>query len=183
MRKHVFIFLSLTVAILWSSEASAQFRRPQGFFQPRPRPYNSRSAQMEMPGAPAELDLHLSVAQLDGGLILGGRYTRNITDEIGVEGGFDHDHGTSVYGEKLLVYGDVRWKLTPGSGGGNNAYMTAGLATGFGYSFSVAPFVGLSGRGACSDPVCLRYDMAFFPGQENRTERFRGSVGVSVSLR
>jgi hypothetical protein len=183
MRKCILSLTTLTVSILWVADASAQFRRPQpGFFQPRPRPANARMTQLELPDAPAELDLHLSIAQIDGGMILGARYTRNITELIGVEGGFDHDHGNSRYGDKLLAYGDLRWKLVPGYGV-NRAYVTAGVATGGGYSFALTPFVGMSGRGSCADPVCLRYDMTFFPAVDKLTERFRGSVGVSVSLR
>jgi hypothetical protein len=182
MRKHILLLTSLAISMLWATDASAQFRRPQPFFQPRPRPANTRTAQLEMPDAPAELDLHLSVAEVDTGLILGGRYTRNITDLIGVEGGFDHDHGNSHHGDKLLGYGGLRWKLSTNNSI-NSVYLTAGVAAGGGYSFSLTPFLGLSGRGSCSEPVCLRYDMTFFPAVEQLTERFRGSVGVSVSLR
>lgn len=183
MRKHILLLTTLTAAILWATDAAAQYRGPRpGPFQPRLRPANVAMALYEFDDAPAELDLHLAVTQIDGGLILGGRYTRRVTDLIGVEGGFDHDHGNSKYGDKLLVYGDVRWKL--GSGGSvTNAYVTAGVATGGGYSFSLTPYLGLSGRGNCSEPLCLRYDMTFYPAVEKITERFRGSVGVSVSLR
>jgi len=180
MRKHILLLTTLTFAVLWAADASAQYRPRPGVF--RPRPPQANSVLYEMEDAPAELDLHLSVAQVDGGLILGGRYTHSITDLIGVEGGFDHDHGNSRYGDKLLLYGNLRWKLITGNGL-NSAYVTAGVAAGGGYSFALTPYLGLSGRGSCSEPVCLRYDMTFYPAVEKVTERFRGSVGVSVSLR
>jgi hypothetical protein len=181
MRKYI-ILATFALLTLWATDAAAQFRRPggPGFFQPRPRP--ASSMQFETPDTPAEIDLHLSVAQVDGGLILGGRYTHRITDIIGVEGGVDHDHGNSRYGEKLLAYGDLRWKIATGATG-NVAYVTAGVAAGGGYTFAATPFVGMSGRVACSDPMCLRYDVTLYPAVENVNERFRGSLGFSIAIR
>ncbi len=182
MRKFLLV-VSFAILTFWASDAAAQFRpRGPGFFQPRPRTTNSPGLPFELEDAPAELDLHLSVAQVDGGLILGGRYTHRITDIIGVEGGFDHDHGNSRYGEKLLGYGELRWKVATGATG-NITYVTAGVAAGGGYTFSATPFVGVSGRVACSDPMCLRYDLTMYPAVDNVTERFRASLGVSVAIR
>jgi hypothetical protein len=180
MRKYI---LLATFALLMfpATDAAAQFRRPGlGSFQPRPRPV--AVTPFETPDTPQEIDLHLSLVPLDGGLILGGRYTHRITDIIGVEGGVDHDHGNSRYGEKVLAYGDVRWKLATAASG-NVAYVTAGIAAGGGYTFAATPFVGVSGRVACSDPMCLRYDLAVYPAVENVTERFRASLGFSFAIR
>jgi hypothetical protein len=181
MRKFL-LFTTFTLLTLWATDAAAQFRRPggPGFFQPRPR--TASSLQFETPDTDQEIDLHLAVAQLDGGLILGGRYTHRVTDLIGVEGGVDHDHGNSRHGEKLLAYGDLRWKVATGSTG-NVAYVTAGVAAGGGYSFSATPFVGVSGRVACSDPMCLRYDLTMYPAVDNLTERYRLSLGFSIAIR
>jgi hypothetical protein len=183
MRKLILLSGILTFSLLLAADAAAQYRFPRpGGYQPRPRPAQARMAQMEMDDATSELDFHLSVAQIDGGLILGARYTHKVTDLIGVEGGFDHDHGSRRYGEKLLGYGGIRWKLS-GSSSFSSAYLTAGVAAGGGYSFALTPYVGFSARGSCSEPLCIRYDMTFFPAVEKITERFRGSVGFSVSLR
>jgi len=183
MRKFFFLPGILTFLLLLAADASAQYRFPRpGGYQPRPRPSQMAVAQIEMEDATSELDLHLSVAQIDGGLILGARYTHEVTDLIGVEGGFDHDHGNSRSGEKLLGYGGVRWKIG-NSTSVASTYFTAGVAAGGGYSFVLTPYVGFSVRGSCSEPLCLRYDMTFFPAVDKINERFRGSVGVSVSLR
>lgn len=183
MRKFL-LLATFAILTIWATDASAQFRRPggPGFFQPRPRTTNSPGLPFEMADAPEEIDMHLSLAQLDGGLILGGRYTHRMTDLIGVEGGFDHDHGNSRYGDKLLAYGDLRWKVSTNAKG-DNAYVTAGVATGGGYSFAITPFVGMTGRVACAEPLCLRYDVTLYPAVDKVTERFRASLGVSVAIR
>jgi len=183
MRKFLLV-ATFAILTLWASDAAAQFRGPggPGFFQPRPRAATSPGLPFELADAPEEIDLHLSLAEVDGGLILGGRYTHRVTDLIGVEGGFDHDHGNSRHNDKLLAYGDLRWKVST-SANGSNAYVTAGVAAGGGYTFTLTPFVGVSGRVACAEPLCLRYDLSLYPAVDNVTERFRASIGVSVAIR
>ena len=78
------ILLLTTLTVSFSGPQTPRLSAPAAGVLSAARRHTERAVGGQ--GRAAELDLHISVAQLDGGMILGSRYTRSITDLIGVEG-------------------------------------------------------------------------------------------------